>query len=683
MRIEIGNIESSVDHKIEKAEFKDTPIRNDVYKKTKRNISEILKCTNATPIRCRGGIGYMCCFCKEQYPDPADLKKHTLEHYSDMEVFSNKILKNIMGIDQYRLCIKLDITALTCNLCATSIDSLEDLFNHLIEAHDRIIHKNIKNHIVPFKFETEDITCCICSKTFNSFKALLEHMNTHSKNFVCNICCATFVNKAKISGHELTHVISEFKCSYCPKVLNTKMKKACHESSAHKNVNKISKCGYCNEKFSSHRRKEMHLFEMHGIPLPKIERVTCKICIREFLNKDSLNRHLRRVHLLEKSHKCNIESSVDHKIEKAEFKDTPTRNDVYKKTKRNISEILKCTNATPIRCRGGIGYMCCFCKEQYPDPADLKIHTLEHYSDIEVFSNKILKTIMGIAEHRLCIKLDITALTCNLCDTSIDSLEDLFNHLIEEHDRIIHKDIKNHIVPFKFETEDISCCICSKIFNSFKALLEHMNTHSKNFVCNICCATFVNKAKISVHELTHVISEFKCSYCPKVLDTKLKKACHESNAHKNVNKISKCGYCNEKFSSHKRKEMHLFEMHGIPLPKIERVTCKICIREFLNKNALNAHLRRIHLLEKSHKCEYCEKEFFALNELNNHLVKHTGGRNFQCHLCLRTYKRKKTLTAHMHTHADEVRFKCDLCDLTYLQKTTWRTHMRTKHEIEV
>lgn len=264
--------------------------------KQRSNIRLILECSNATPIRCRGGIGYACCFCAQEFPDPTDLKKHTLEGHDDKTKF-----KFMMGKMMFSFLVKLDITGLTCKICANKIESLEQLIEHLIKIHDRKIYTDIKSHIMPFKFDDDALRCMFCQNVFNKFKNLQQHMNIHCRNYICEFCDAGFINKHILACHQEGHKTGTFKCDLCTKVFDTHRKKKSHEKSVHIHANLLNKCGYCNEKFTNYKRRDDHLVQAHGVQLKAVK---CNACDKTFDHKGALTIHTKRDHLMERRYKC-------------------------------------------------------------------------------------------------------------------------------------------------------------------------------------------------------------------------------------------------------------------------------------------------------------------------------------------------------------------------------------------
>ncbi|CAB3261138.1 unnamed protein product [Arctia plantaginis] len=350
-------------------------------------------------------------------------------------------------------------------------------------------------------------------------------------------------------------------------------------------------------------------------------------------------------------------------------------NNTLEKHLHNLNEILKCSNATPILKQGGIGYMCSFCPEQYPKPEDLKKHNLrEHHGQ----TNLKIPCTSGNRRslYRYSVRLDITGLSCALCDSNINSLEKFIVHIKQKHNRDIYLDINNHIVPFKFDTEQLTCCLCLNTFERFKILQEHMHKHYRNYVCDVCDAGFINQGSLNSHTQTHVKGTFACSFCNKIFDTVTKKKMHVRNSHTHRNMVNRCGYCHEGFREYYMKEQHLAKVHGVHNNVYK---CNACDKTFSTPKKLRSHVKKDHLLERHHNCSICEMKFFRLHDLNEHMVKHSGDKKFQCEVCLKCYGRRKTLKEHMRIHNDDRRFKCEHCGKAFIQKCSWKAHMKNRH----
>ncbi|XP_063544132.1 zinc finger protein 723-like isoform X13 [Cydia strobilella] len=360
-------------------------------------------------------------------------------------------------------------------------------------------------------------------------------------------------------------------------------------------------------------------------------------------------------------------TTAQNEEDKAKKTKGPTELEMHR---NNIRIILDSSNATPIRAHGGIGYQCCFCPEQYPNPADLKTHTMQGHD------SKTKRTFMrGKTMAEYFVKLDITALRCELCNSNVDSLELLTSHLIDKHGKKMYTDIDSHILPFKFGDETLRCVFCPNDFNTFKVLQEHMNVHFRNYICETCDSGFVTRNMRRNHKKTHETGSFICSFCPKVYDTALKQRAHEKQVHR-LPKLNLCAYCNERFRDFRQKVKHLKDVHGI---QRESPKCKACERTFETMAALRLHIKRDHLIQRPHKCSQCDMSFYAKAQLKNHFVIHSGTREFSCAVCFKSFGRKKTLSDHMRIHTDDRRYKCKHCEMAFVQKSSLRGHMRSNH----
>lgn len=346
--------------------------------------------------------------------------------------------------------------------------------------------------------------------------------------------------------------------------------------------------------------------------------------------------------------------------------------DEMKKHKANLRAILKYSNATPILRHIGIGYLCSYCAAHFIDPTDLKKHTLREHRDN--FNPLTCHNKSKRIEY--CMKLDITSLQCNLCDEEIDTLEELIEHLISYHDVDFYTDIKNQILPFKFNGEQLHCFICGREFEKFKILQEHMHVHYKNFVCEVCDAGYVNAGALSRHAEAHENGSYKCKYCPKVFNTERKKKAHERVVHV-LTALYRCGYCFQMFKDYERKELHLSEMHGVK-PIVYQ--CNACDRTFAMRKQLRMHIKREHLMDKRHRCDECDMRFFTITDLKRHSSKHAGVRH-PCSVCLKTYASVRTLKTHMQLHMDERTLKCDHCTKSFSKKTGLKAHLRIVHRL--
>nr|XP_049704094.1 zinc finger protein 91 isoform X4 [Helicoverpa armigera] len=369
--------------------------------------------------------------------------------------------------------------------------------------------------------------------------------------------------------------------------------------------------------------------------------------------------------------RSNNESLIEISIDKAPQK--RIKRLLYKHL-NNLKIILECTNATMILGYGDKGFSCCYCDAAYAEPSQLKAHTLTFHANEEIFYGKL----PTLGPSRFLVKLDITDLKCTLCDIDLETLENIFEHLKEKHEKTFHTDIKDQIFPFRFNTEQFTCCICPNnvVFDTFRPLHEHMHKHYRNFICEVCNAGFINHISLTRHAVIHTKGDFKCRYCSVVFDNVFKRRNHESRAHTHAGKTNICHFCNEGFKEYWLKELHLTKVHGVT-PKI--YNCSACEKTFSSPSLVKVHIRRFHMMEKNKKCPHCDRAFFRATDLKKHMLIHTGARDFKCEVCQKCFAKKSTLTQHMRIHNNDRRFKCEICDQAFVQKPSLTWHMRSKH----
>ncbi|XP_063837062.1 zinc finger protein 615-like [Ostrinia nubilalis] len=342
--------------------------------------------------------------------------------------------------------------------------------------------------------------------------------------------------------------------------------------------------------------------------------------------------------------------------------------------KLNVENILKYSNCTPFLNKTIAGISCAYCKETYQDPQDLRVHTQEVHRNDELHDNKRMD------KNNLSIKIDITDLKCNICNVHADTISLLKIHLTNEHDIKFYPDANDYILEFKLtDTEILNCALCNSTYETFKMLLQHMNGHYRNYICEVCDMGFINKHRLKNHQRTHDIGTFKCSYCDKVFTTRVRKACHEKYTHNtSARYTTNCPHCDQSFTSYYQRNRHMFKEHNQVAASYK---CNICVKSFILKSKLTSHIKKVHLMERNHICAECGQGFFIKQSLDEHMIKHNGERVFKCTVCHKAYARKKTLREHMRIHNNDRRFKCGVCGSAFVQKCSLKSHMLSNHAI--
>lgn len=259
------------------------------------NLQTILSYSNAMVFKNKDLFGYICWYCEKAYPNPADLRSHTeMEHKKERLIVRT-------SFDITSDVTKLDIFDLQCSLCDERVENLNRLKDHLVKIHNKVIYNDIKDHIVQYKLTKGEVyDCALCSSTYETFKMLKQHMNTHYSNYICSICNTAFATSRSLNSHKKIHIKGSFKCDHCEKIFSNATKKQYHEKLAHLGVTNISNCVYCNHPFRNYYQRNQHMIKIHNAEA----QYKCNICNKGFILKSLLMTHVKKNHLMEKDIQC-------------------------------------------------------------------------------------------------------------------------------------------------------------------------------------------------------------------------------------------------------------------------------------------------------------------------------------------------------------------------------------------
>lgn len=345
-----------------------------------------------------------------------------------------------------------------------------------------------------------------------------------------------------------------------------------------------------------------------------------------------------------------------------------------KKHKENLITILECSNAIPFKNKSLLGFICGYCDATYPDPMDLRTHTEKNH-EIERLE---FKSSFDMTEYS--VKLDITDLSCSMCNGKMDNLNQLKDHLTVSHSKIFHNDIKDHLMQFKLKKGEVyDCAMCPSTYETFKMLKQHMNKHYSNYGCTKCETSFATKRSLNAHQATHQEGSFKCDLCDKIFSSRTKKQYHEKTKHLGARSISNCPFCDTPFRSYYQRNQHLVKVHNSEA----QYKCNVCNKGYILKSLLMCHIKKNHLMEKNCQCTECGYRFFSKKALKAHMIKHSGEKKYACEVCHKAYARKYTLREHMRIHNNDRRFKCGVCGTAFVQKCSLKSHLLSHHGISM
>lgn len=280
---------------------------------------------------------------------------------------------------------------------------------------------------------------------------------------------------------------------------------------------------------------------------------------------------------------------------------------------RNAMTILECSTAWPFRWFHG-AFFCSYCDEKFADVDPLRFHMRTNH----LHEAPTKKIFTKLTENNM-VKIDITELLCRLCNSFIDSVDTLKDHLVSDHGKTLYLEYSDGVLPFKLDKSGFNCQKCSAHFDTFPKVNEHVNTHYHNHICDECGKTFVSKSRYRRHVQSHEVGSFPCGDCEEVLTTRVARMCHRMKIHRKGVRYS-CPRCPETFTNYYSRAKHLVDEHG--QQKID-YSCPACAKTFETASKRAAHFRMTHTkVEKKYECHICRASFVTKSKLQRHSVIH-------------------------------------------------------------
>ncbi|KAM3957642.1 uncharacterized protein ACR2FA_008351 [Aphomia sociella] len=335
--------------------------------------------------------------------------------------------------------------------------------------------------------------------------------------------------------------------------------------------------------------------------------------------------------------------------------------------KKNAIIVLETSTVVPFKWHRH-NYLCFYCHKAFKEPQTLKEHTkVEHVKPS-------IKSAVSILRRDEKVKIDVTVLSCDLCNSNCDDIYKLIDHLKLVHKKLFTDECGYGLIPYKLNKDSFKCAVCQEDFQYFIKLNQHMNEHYGNYICELCGKSFLSQDRLRCHSLSHG-SGYKCDLCSQSFDSLTQKNTHDSKIH-NKDKLLKCYYCNDTFTNYAKRKRHHHVSHNVEVPEF---SCPVCGKTFPIMSKMKVHLNEVHVREKNFSCSMCEQKFFSKTHVQKHMVKHFGERVHQCEVCSKSYARKQTLRDHMRIHNNDKRFVCDVCSQAFVQNNSLRLHMRVHH----
>lgn len=240
--------------------------------------------------------------------------------------------------------------------------------------------------------------------------------------------------------------------------------------------------------------------------------------------------------------------------------------------RQNLLILFNNTTVIPFKCRGKC--RCFYCGEEIPVYDDLKKHTKAHGPCTELDrAIKLIKT--DEAE----VKVDVSDVTCEVCNKRYSNVDEIVTHLIDEHKLSYNRDVKLLISTYRLK--DLRCLLCeNQKFKVISKLVAHVNNDhpNQNVNCDVCNQTFNKKGHLDAHMRFKHKSSYKCLKCCSNFNSYGALQEHKLKSH------AICNICFVQFSSQKRRLKHMKVEHAN-----EALKCGFCLKSMRTRLGFLRH----------------------------------------------------------------------------------------------
>ncbi|CAK1587587.1 unnamed protein product [Parnassius mnemosyne] len=566
-------------------------------KQIRNDLACILNMSTAMPFK-HYMSRFRCFYCSKDFTDCDDLKQHTvMEHpLCDIGLKAMKLRNREEGR------IKIDTSKLSCKVCYEALLDLNHLINHLTTEHKANIDKTVDNQLQPYKLTKDNFACPICGEVYRYFAMLLKHVSvTHTDNKnVCSYCGKCFRSHPNLRAHvSRRHRAAAFRCEHCNSEFISNNHLRTHLGKAH--GTKVVQCLECKERFTSRYFMQRHLINSHQ------SGHKCSYCGKLFIRNSFMVNHIRRTHFKEKNVECSLcrERFFDaqrlkmHMVKhygernfhcdvcgkkflwkknlRDEIPQGPYENCTSERRRKNLQILFNNTTILPFKWRGRC--LCFYCGKSYTEYTDLRKHTQSHGPCTT--KDYSLKLIKG---NHIEIKIDVSDITCEICNEPFTTFDEIIDHLIGKHNMDYDKSIDTPLQEYRLA--DFRCLFCDQQFTYFGYLVNHVNNvhPQNNYVCNDCGVSFNKKRDLALHiRHNHRQGGYSCPECP------------------------------QSFESHGLLRKHQNDFHFRK--------CKRCGMNFASYSLLLKHLQCDHPDDASAKCPHCSKQCHSSQGLKQHINK--------------------------------------------------------------
>ena len=368
-----------------------------------------------------------CIICNENFQTSIHLRAHMLEKHNNQVKCGKYITKNNIKQHQKAVHSKKPAEAIKCKLCDYEASTQSWMKRHIAQSHKPSRYScekckatfaypyMLKKHhcglTKPTSGTKEKVTCPKCGQEFSALRYLVGHFRNHHgglppgmedrDQYICDQCSQVFLSEISLQNH----------------ITNK------HEKTPQK-----MHCSQCNQDFKAPRYLIQHYKFIHKDLPPEYrgkEQFMCDICSDFFMNKSSLEQHVKRKH-------SNEPIKVLHKP-KPEPKKCPHCDKIVS-TQRRLTEHIK--NKHMENCP----YKCDSCHRSYGTMTSLRWHKKNMHERVkcEICGQEICNGFM-LKRHKASVHgiIPSDAHQCDYCPMFFMKLPAMKKHIEKNHKDVV------------------------------------------------------------------------------------------------------------------------------------------------------------------------------------------------------------------------------------------------------
>nr|XP_032526257.1 zinc finger protein 423-like isoform X2 [Danaus plexippus plexippus] len=348
--------------------------------------------------------------------------------------------------------------------------------------------------------------------------------------------------------------------------------------------------------------------------------------------------------------------------------------------RRNAELILRHSTAYPFKTRFS-QILCAYCHDEYNTLSSLRYHMKNEHKTSD------FKNVFYRAKDNL-IKVDITNLTCNICNESIQDIDTLMGHLSREHNKPVKFNSRFGVLPYKQNASNHWVCVyCQRTYIEFVQFKRHIASHFMNFSCDKCGTTFISDHALRDHR--RQVKCFRTAYKPrngKVMrprsNAEIILQCSTACPFRTWKSNFNCVFCRVQSNDPSILRSHVATRHenydvqsafykklGKEFLKIDitDLQCKLCFMPITNFENLTYHLMNDHQQPINSDAQLGVLPF-RLND----------GSVWKCTMCPNVFKDFVSLNKHTSEHFQN--YVCDTCGEGFITESAMIAHTKVPHE---